>query len=204
MPELPTETQGGVKYIIWAVLGVIAILVAVKELGFTPTKISAPGVSVELKDGGGVAPKQAADGAAPSAENTAELAAKVKELEAQLKSGTLPEHSAPVDTAANSGRPVNVSPPPDAPMNVAGRWVGPWIVNVQQNGSSIVTRSVDGYGNLGSAGNGMVNGRNLNVQYTNRNFVPGTFSATISPDGREMDMTDYGTGVPQYFVFHRQ
>jgi hypothetical protein len=200
------ETQGGVKYIIWAVLGVIAILVTVKELGFTPTKIVTPGVSVELQGAGGIAPKAAADGAAPHADNTAELAAKVKELESQLKSGTLPERSVPVDAAATSGRPVNANPPANAGpiLNVAGRWVGPWIVNITQNGSVVVTKMVDGYGNLRSIGQGTVNGRNLSVRYTNNLLIPGTFTAMVSPDGQQMDITDYGSGFPQSFVFRRQ
>lgn len=42
------QSRGGVKYIIWGVLGIIAILVAAKQLGFTPTKIITPAVSVEL------------------------------------------------------------------------------------------------------------------------------------------------------------
>ena len=178
---------------------------AVKELGFTPTKISAPGVSVELKDGGGIAPKAAADGTAPPADNTAELAAKVKELEAQLKSGTLPERSVPVDEAATSGRPVNTNPPVEKTsiLNVAGTWRGPWFVNIKQNGSVIVVQMVDGYGNILSYGNGTVNGRNLAVRYTNNRLVPGTLTATISPDGREMDITDYGGPTPNYLVFTR-
>jgi hypothetical protein len=198
------ETQGGVKYIIWAVLGVIAILVTVKELGFTPTKISAPGVSVELK--GGIAPKAADGAAAPPAENTAELASKVKELESQLKSGQGAEHSLPVETAANSGRPVNANPPAEgAPMvNVGGRWVGPWMLNITQNGSSIVTQMADAFGNLLSVGQGTVNGRNLSVQYLNNFYVPGTLTATVSADGRQMDVTDYGKGSAQHFFFSRQ
>jgi hypothetical protein len=207
MAESKTETPGGVKYIIWGVLGVIAILVTVKQLGFTPTKITTPGVSVELKESGGIAPKAAADGAPAPAENTAELAAKVKELEAQLKAGTLPERSAPVEAATTSGRPVPVNANPTAEtaptVNVAGTWRGPWFVNIKQNGSVIVMQMVDGYGNTLSYGNGTVNGHNLAVRYTNNRLVPGTLTATISPDGREMDITDYGGPTPNYLVFTR-
>ena len=205
MAEPKTETQGGVKYIIWAVLGVIAILVTVKELGFTPTKITTPGVSVELKDSGGIAPK-AADGAPPPAESTAELAARVKELESQLKSGQGSEHSVAADVPANAGRPVNPNPQPDlaAMPNVGGRWVGQVMLNIVQNGSSIGTQMMDNYGNPLSVGQGTLNGRNLSVGYVNNFYVRGTFTGTVSPDGQQLNLTDYGKGFPQEFVFRRQ
>lgn len=197
---------GGFKYnIIWAVLGVIAILVTVKELGFTPTKISAPGVSVELKGGGGIAPK-AADGAPPPADNTAELTARVKELEGQLKSGQGAGHSVPVEAPGTPGTPVNANPQAEAAqvLNVAGTWVGPVMLNIRQNGASIVTQMSDGYGNLLSIGQGTVNGRNLSVGYRNNLLIPGTLTATVSPDGQQLNVTDMGKGFPQYFTFRRQ
>ena len=45
------QNQGGVKYIIWGVIGIIAILIAAKQLAFTPTKITTPAASVELAGG---------------------------------------------------------------------------------------------------------------------------------------------------------
>jgi hypothetical protein len=131
---------------------------------------------------------------------------RVKELESQLKSGQGAEHSLPVDTAANSDRPVNANSPAEtvAMVNVGGRWVGPVMLNITQNGASIVTQMADAYGNLLSAGQGTVNGRNLSVQYLNSFYVPGTLTATVSPDGRQMDVTDNGKGFPQYFTFRRQ
>jgi len=50
------QNQGGVKYIIWGVIGIIGILIAAGQLGFTPTKITTPAVSVELA--GGIAPNE--------------------------------------------------------------------------------------------------------------------------------------------------
>lgn len=200
MPESNTGSQApaGVKYIIWAVLGVIAILVTVKELGFTPTKITTPGVSVELKSSGGIAPKAADDSPTPSTENTAELAARVKELENQLRSGS--GHSAPADTPASVNPPAAISPA----VNVAGNWVGPVFLNITQNGSSIITKMMGPYGNLLSVGQGTVNGSSISVGYKNNLLIPGTLTATISSDGQQMNVTDYGKGFPQYFVFRRQ
>jgi hypothetical protein len=78
------------------------------------------------------------------------------------------------------------------------------MLNITQNGSVIATQMADGYGNLLSVGQGTLNGRNLSVEYINNLYARGTFTATVSPDGRQMDVTDLGKGVPQYFTFRRQ
>jgi hypothetical protein len=208
--SVESQSSAGVKYIIWGVLGIIAILVAVKQLGFTPTKITTPGVSVELSDKGGLAPTTPASGDSPPAENTAELTARVHELETQLHSGA-PQAPVVVGQGAQTGGAVpasttgNFDPPRNAESitNIAGTWVGPFILNITQIGPSVVVKTTNAYGIILSVGRGTLNGRNLSVAYTNNVMLPGTFSATISADDTEMNVTDYGSGVPQSAVFRR-
>ncbi len=73
---------------------------------------------------------------------------------------------------------------------------------IQQNGAAVVVRTFN-FQILVSAGTGTLNGHNLHVSYTNNLMVPGMFDAVVSPDARQMNLTDYGKGFPQSFVFNR-
>jgi hypothetical protein len=181
------ESQGpvGVKYIIWGVLGVIAILVTVKQLGFTPTKITTPGVSVELSDKGGIAPKPAGNNDAPPAENNQQLHSSAQQSPVVAEPGSQTGGAEPTP-------------------NIAGTWVGPAVLNIMQSGGSVVVQTLNGYGILLSVGQGALNGRNLSGSYTNAYMQRGVFSAIVSPDGTEMNVTDYSNGVPQSFVYRRR
>jgi len=70
------KSQGhtAVKYILIGALGLITALVGIKELGFSPTKVTSPGASVELKRG-------------PAPQSTDPLEPRVRDLEKQLNSG---------------------------------------------------------------------------------------------------------------------
>jgi hypothetical protein len=187
---------------VWGVLGVIAILVTVKQLGFTPTKISTGTVSVELS--GGIAPAPAhTDSGQPSqpAEkpDTSQLQSRVHELERQLAARTLPASPASTDNPA----PAQERPQHETTPNISGSWrADPLGVSITQNGTSVVMQ-VFTWGLLASAGYGMVRGHNLQVSYTNNLGMPGRMEATISPDAERMDVTDYGRGYPQSAVWYR-
>jgi hypothetical protein len=76
------------------------------------------------------------------------------------------------------------------------------IMRITQNGTSVVTQ-VSIYGVLSSVGQGAWAGPSLNVTYVNNLYSQGTWSATVSPDGRRLDVIDYGKGYPQQIVFYR-
>jgi hypothetical protein len=202
--EAFVESQGksGVRYIVWGVLGVIAILVTVKQLGFTPTKISTGTVSVELS--GGIAPPTAhAESGQPSqpAEkpDTSQLQSRVHDLENQLAARALPANPASTDNPAR----VQERPQHEATPNISGSWrADPLGVSITQNGTSVVMQ-VFSYGVLASAGYGMIRGHYLQIGYTNNLGMPGRMEATISPDNERMDVTDYGRGYPQSAVWYR-
>lgn len=188
------QSRGGVKYIIWGVLGIIAILVAAKQLGFTPTKIITPAVSVEL---GGIAPKESNPKEYGSRSDTPQLEARVRELEAQLASSTS-------QTAAPSPKPTQQGyQPEDEVPNLTGTWRADFMeMRITQYGTSVLTQ-VSVYGVLLSVGQGALAGRNLNISYVNNLAMQGTLNATVSPDGRRLDVIDYGKGYPQQIVFYR-
>jgi hypothetical protein len=59
------------------------------------------------------------------------------------------------------------------------------------------------YGRLSAVGRGVLNGRNLEVNYVNYVNVPGRMQGIVSPDGSQMNVTDYGSGYPQNILFYR-
>jgi hypothetical protein len=198
------ESQGpsGVKYIVWGVLGIIAILVTVKQLGFTPTKISTGAVSVELS--GGIAPAAAHPDSGQQSQpaekpDTAQLQSRVHELENQLSARALPATPPLTDHPT----PQQERPQRNSTPNISGSWrADPLSVSITQNGASVVMQ-VFAYGALASAGYGMIRGHYLQISYTNNLGMPGRMEATISPDADRMDVTDYGRGYPQSVVWFR-
>lgn len=75
-------------------------------------------------------------------------------------------------------------------------------MRITQYGTSVLTQ-VSVYGVLLSVGQGALAGRNLNISYVNNLAMQGTLNATVSPDGRRLDVIDYGKGYPQQIVFYR-
>jgi len=191
------QSRGGVKYIVWSVIGIIAILITVKELGFTPTKITTPAVSVELA--GGIAPKDsnANQGAAPSNQNTSQLEDRSREIKAQL-AAQASETPPPTRGAADQEDSQDQQVP-----NIAGNWRSdPLMMTITQFGANIQTQ-VTMNGVIASAGQGVLTGRSLTVTYVNGLLMQGKFEATLSPDRKRLDVTDYGKGFPQQVVFYR-
>jgi ABC-type anion transport system duplicated permease subunit len=183
------QGQSGVRYIVWGVLGIIAILITVKQLGFTPTKISTGTVSVELT--GGIAPPATQKPDTPKPE-TSQLENRVHELESQLAERALPASS------QQQERPQRESAP-----NISGTWrADPLSITITQNGPSVVMQ-VSSFGILASAGYGMIRGHNLQISYTNNLGIPGRMEATISPDAERMDVTDYGRGYAEPVIWYR-
>jgi hypothetical protein len=192
------EAQGqtGVKYLIVGVAGVIAILVAVKELGFTPTKITTPVASVELS--GGLAPKPSQQSDPALAQNTSQLEARVRELESQLPSN---QQQTPAPSNVVSDQNLQ-QPQPNQIPNVAGSWTGPYTMILRQQGASVVAQ-IFAFQNLVAAGRGTLSGRTLTVDYQNYLLVPGRFVASVSLDDKQLLVTDYGKGYPQPAVYNR-
>ncbi len=108
--DTPTASSGAIKVIVVSVAAIIVLLIVIKELDFTPSKVITPTVSVEFQSkNGGVAPP-ATDA---TARGTEELEKKVRQLEAELRARAGSE--AP---AASTNAPV-VRPEPDSAQQSA-------------------------------------------------------------------------------------
>jgi len=185
--------SNGPTYLVLSLLGLIAILLIVKELGLQPKKVSSGAFSVEFQDG---VPKAAKPAEAPSAEDASKLAERVRELERQLKSGTIQqtEHPGPVPQNSKAA----------GVRNIAGIWrVGPISMNIMQSGAQAVVRVYNFDSLLTSVGEGTLYGSDLSISYVNAMYLPGKMVATLSEDDQRITVTDYGTGYPQTFVMYR-
>ena len=176
------QGRGGVRYIIWGAIAIIALLITLKELGFTPSKITTPAVSVELSSG--LAPKDAGQNNPAPAQNTAQLESRVRELETQLAARG-PQVAAPSNASTMQDSPQQTATP-----NVAGNWRGdPLALTITQYGNNVITQTFV-YGAITAVGQGVLNGNTLDVSYVNNLYIQGKFQSTVSPDGRRMDLTD--------------
>ncbi len=206
MDSTPSNaSSGAIKIIAVSTVAIVVILVVVKQLDFTPSKVSTGTMSVEFQNkNGGVAPPPG-EGAAP---NVGALEQKVRELEVQLKARAeqAPAQEAPIATApttpAGSPQPQPQSVPP-GPVTIAGIWRSAvYTVQFAQFGTG-VSMQVYVNGVISAVGQGALSANTLQVDYVNNAYVPGRMTGTVSADGSRIDLVDYGRGYPQSMVLTR-